>query len=499
MSDFVLSKKAIGHGAFWSILNQATGQVLGLLVFLITARYVPKEAFGTMGLCLLVTELFRNIWSDSIGISIEARANPSEREYNAAFVLIVIGGFVCAGLVALLADPIARLMGHREIAYALHWFALLPLVAGLSRTHETWLYKHLDFKSLALRSLCSFCVGGAVGIVMAVNGFGLLSLIAQQLVIACTSLAFLWVATEWRPSLDVHWTDIRSILRYSRHLSATAVSSMANNQSDVFFSSYYLGPAATGVYLAAKRILIAIIIMFSSSLGNVALPAMSAVVNDPERSASGFLKAVSMTSILSAAVFAGLAAMAPDFVQIIMGGKWADVAPIIAILAVNGYLSSISQYDFTVMMVKNKPHWITVLITVNALINVVMFMIVGPYGLIALATAYVIKNLAVFPVELGITLRLLKLKPWPYIAGLLPSIFCALAMAAVVTLAREHLVFLPCFVRIALLVPGGAVIYFALMAIFCRKAFQETASILLHMIKKDAVDNPVLQEEPSPP
>jgi lipopolysaccharide exporter len=130
---------------------------------------------------------------------------------------------------------------------------VLLLTGGLSRTHETWLMKHLQFKVLALRSLVAICIGGGVGIVMAVNGYGLLSLIAQQLITSVIGTVCLWLVTTWRPGFDTRWENIASLLRYSRHLSLAAVAAFADGQSDVFFSSWYLGPAATGVYNAAKR------------------------------------------------------------------------------------------------------------------------------------------------------------------------------------------------------------------------------------------------------
>ena len=218
-------------------------------------------------------------------------------------MVIAAGGFVSGAIVFLLASPITRLMHHADFGGTLRWISLLLLTGGLSRTHETWLMKHMQFRVLALRSLVSICIGGGIGIVMAVNGYGLLSLIAQQLITSVVSTACLWLATAWRPSFDTGWENITSLLRYSRHVSLMAVAAFANAQSDVFFSSWYLGPAMTGVYSAAKRLMIAVITIFSSGLNSVALPALAAVSRDPVRASSGFLKAVSMTTLLSAPLF----------------------------------------------------------------------------------------------------------------------------------------------------------------------------------------------------
>jgi O-antigen/teichoic acid export membrane protein len=482
-----LSKGAIGRAAVWSILNQSVGQILVLLGFLITARFVPKDAFGIMAVCIVVVEAFRQIWAESVGTSIAAKKDLTDRDYNAGFLIIAAGGLVSAIIVFLLAGPIARLMHHADIVGTLHWMSLLLLTGALSRTHEAWLVKHLQFKVLALRSLGSIFIGGGVGILMAVNGYGLLSLIAQQLVVAVVGTACLWLATAWRPSFDTGWENITSLLRYSRHVSLSAVASFANAQSDVFFSSYYLGPAMTGVYTAAKRILIAISIMFS--LNSVALPALAAVSKDSEGASRSFLKAVSLTTFLTAPLYAGLAVLSPDLIHILMGDKWADVAPVVSILAVNGYVSSLLQYSSNIMLVKNKPRWQTFITIVNALANVTLFMIVGRLGLIALALAYVAKNVVLAPLWIGAALYLLKMKPVAYLRQIAPPIIAALAMGIAVRLAQDYLFPPSSFLSLIVMVPGGAVIYFLTMLVIDRTAVREVVSMACHTVRKSDVSS----------
>jgi O-antigen/teichoic acid export membrane protein len=376
-----------------------------------------------------------------------------------------------AVIVFLLAGPIARLMHHGDIEGTLRWISLLLLTGGLSLTHEAWLMKHLQFKVLALRSLVSICIGGSIGIVMAVNGYGLLSLIAQQLITSVVGTACLWLATTWRPGFDTRWENIASLLRYSRHVSLAAVAAFANSQSDVFFSSYYLGPAMTGVYAAAKRILSATSLMFSSGLNS-------------ERASRSFLKAVSLTTFLAAPLYAGLAALSPDFIHLLMGDKWADVAPVISILAVNSYIASVSgYYNSNIMLVMGKPHWQMLIATVNALANVVLFMIVGRMGLIALAGAYVAKNVVFAPLSTGAALYLLKMKPGAYLMEIGPSIFAAMAMGVSVRLARDYLSCSP-FLSLIVMVPGGAVLYFLIMLVIDRKAASEMVSMVCHTVRK---------------
>jgi O-antigen/teichoic acid export membrane protein len=62
------SVKSLGRSALWSVLNQSLGQFLVFFVFLVTARFVSKEAFGLMAMAMLSIEFFRQILIESIAV-----------------------------------------------------------------------------------------------------------------------------------------------------------------------------------------------------------------------------------------------------------------------------------------------------------------------------------------------------------------------------------------------------------------------------------------------
>ena len=181
---------------------------------------------------------------------------------------------------------------------------LILLPAGLSKTHEVWLIKHLKFKLLAIRSIIAITIGGGVGIYMAMHGYGLNSLIAQQLITAALSGIFIWMTTNWRPKLEYSRSHVHDLFKFSKHLSFNAVIAFLGSQTDVFLTSYYLGSVTTGILNVAKRLLIALQAIASSSLHAISLPILSEC-KDTIHLKSGYLNAVRFTSALTIPLFCG--------------------------------------------------------------------------------------------------------------------------------------------------------------------------------------------------
>lgn len=476
---------AVGRGAIWSMVNSVSGQALSLIVFLVTARYVSKEAFGIMAVSLLTVEAFRQIVITSFGTALTAQKSPSDQDYNACFLLILISGIISAAGLFFLAGPVAHLLGHAEIEGTLKLICLILLTAGLSQTHEVWLSKHIQFKTLALRSVVSILVGGGLGIWMAVNGHGLNALIAQQIATAFTAVIFLWGATVWKPGLKTDKHNVVSLLRYSKYLFLSRATSFAGTQSDIFFSSYYLGAAATGTYNAAKRILLALSSTLSTALNAVALPAFAAFGHGNDGLGRGFLKAASLTSLLTAPLYFGLFVLSDDAIMILIGEKWLDAAPILSALVMSAYLTSVGQYNHNIFLVAGKPHWETILNIVYTVSNIALFIWLARYGAVWLAIAYSARSLVLYPLSLMPALHLLKMPLGSYLKEMAPSVIAATGMAtAVYFLKIGVLGDLHVFVRLAILVPAGAAVYAGLIFVFNRKLFAEILHIVSHIRHK---------------
>ena len=477
--------QSIGRGALWSFINQSFGQILVLIVFLVTARFVSKEDFGIMATAMLGVEIFRQLLAECVGKVLLSRRNVTDAEYSAGFVLLLLSGFIAGIIVFLMSQPIADIFGHPEIATALKWLSVLIFATGLTKIHEVWLSKHLKFKSLALRSVLSITIGGGIGIYMAMNGYGIYSLIAQQLITAVVGLIWLWSAASWRPSVRVKITDISGIAKQGKYLSLSAFAGFFSTQGDVVMASYYLGPAATGVYNAAKRIIAAVMQIITGGINNIALPVLSSFSHEAEQFQKAYLTGVSLSVVLCAPLYFGLAALSADFVQVLLGERWADVAPVLSVLAFVGFVRNASQYSSNILLIKEKAHLQTILSYADAALNIVLLIIFAPMGLLPLSIAIAIKTLVISPVTTRIALGLLGVKTGDYLKAVMPAILSAAVMAGAIWFARGHLDF-PAFVNLLILVPLGATIYAALMFVLARESVLSVVSHAKAGFKKNS-------------
>lgn len=441
-------------------------------MFLVTAAYVSKEDFGIMAASMLAVEFFRQIFIESMATTVYARRSPGNDDYDASFFIIATCGVASGLIVLFLAGPIANIFKHPEIETALQWMSIIIMTMGLSKTHEIWLTKHLKFKTLALRSIFSVAIGGGIGIYLAMNDYGLVSLVAQQIITSIINLIWLWSTTSWRPTLRVKAENALSLFREWKYLIVNSITALFSTQSDVFFSAYYLGPAATGVYNAAKRILAAVGMIMSGGINDVALPVLTAHSTDKEKLRESFLTCIFMVSSITAPLMAGLAILSPDLVQVLLGQKWIDTVPIISILAVSAFMAGMNMLSVNILLIEQKAHWQTIIGIISAFANVGLLMVFTSHGLNWLAIALLIRTMLFWPIILGLSLKLLSLSLAAFLGAILPSTIFATAMAAFLYLLDAQTSF-SSLVNLLVLVPAGAAAYVLLYFLFARNKFRQ--------------------------
>jgi O-antigen/teichoic acid export membrane protein len=144
-------------------------------------------------------------------------------------------------------------------------------------------------------------------------------------------------------------------------------------------------------------------------------------------------------------------------------------SPIMAILAVTGFLQSLGYYNHGVMLAKAKPHWQTALTLLYAVTNVAAFLLVSRYGLEAVALAFTVRTVVLYPISVGCAIRLLPIGWLDYARVTWPSIVCTAAMCAAVILVGRGLGDAADWERLLVLVPVGVCAYAIGLAIFGRK------------------------------
>lgn len=466
-----LQRKAV-QGVAWNAAGEWGRVLVAFLVFAALAHLLQPRAFGLVALGLALVGVAKLLTEQGLVDALIQRDDPEPGHHDTVFWTLLLAGALLAALVALAAPLLATLLRDEALAPVLRWLAPLFVLHALVAVQEAVLKRELDFRSLALRNMAGVVVGGGVALGLALGGYGVWALVAQQLAIGTTDALVLWGASPWRPGLRASTRHLRELWSFGAPVTLTNLLGYAREKSDDLIIGAVLGATALGYYVVAYRVLEALRDLLTGVVGKVAFPAMSRLQGDPAAVRTAYLDTVSWTSLAALPAFLGALAVAPTLLPVVYGATWTPSVPIVQVLLLAG-LAYVTLWPRPALLAMGKPRWELAVAALEAALTVTAFLVAVRWGLVAVAAGFVLSRLLTAPVVLGMLHRLTGLTPRDLAARLAPSLLASVPMALIVHAVGLRLPTLPGAAHLTVQVALGVALYAVLLRVVAPERLRE--------------------------
>lgn len=297
--------------------------VIQIVVLSILARLLTPSEFGVVGAALLVVAFSQLFSRLGVGQIVVQTKHLELRHTQTGFYLATAANLVMAGIVWLLAPWAAEFFGAEDVQPVLRALALLFPIRGVAIVAEAQVRRDLRFRLLATTETTSLALGYApVGIVAALNGFGVWALVAAQLAQATLQSAMLLLAHS--PSLRP-FPDRRTVQEFTGlggGFTAGSVANYAATQGDNVLVGHLLGPADLGLYGRAYQMMAMPANLFGDVLDVVLFPAMARVQDSRRTLGKAYRRGVAAVALVTAPASITLAALGEELVHVLLGPQW---------------------------------------------------------------------------------------------------------------------------------------------------------------------------------
>lgn len=456
----------VRSGIRWKLLSSLVVQVTRMLTTIVVARLVTPKEFGLAALVLVFSGLAVTVTDASLGAALVQRKSISEADRSTTFWTSVAVGLMLTLAFVGLSVPVARFYDAPEVEPLLALFSLTFLFNGLATTQASLLTRELRFRSLEQRVIVATLVSAPTGVAVAALGGGAWAIIVQTLTYSAVSVPLLWVASTWRPSLVYSIDSLRDLGGFGLKVLGGQLVRFVSSATDTILIGRHLGPASVGAYAAALSVTRLPLVRIVIPLQNIAFPAFSRMQADRRAVGEGWLRATSMVTFVVAPAMLGMMAVAPLFVEVVLGDHWMAAAPVVQALSWVTILSSLQQLGLvTVLLALDRSGMSLVLTLAMTAANVAAFVAGLPWGIVGVAIAYAVVVTLVAPISLLIVTHVAGCSWSAYVRHVVPPLVAAGVMAGFVLALR---LLTPSLghdaLRLIVLVATGVVVYLALSA-----------------------------------
>ena len=289
------------------------------------------------------------------------------------------------------APLIGQMFDDPGLSPVLVWLSITLPISSLQTVQRAILTKRMAFASLTLRSMVASVIGGVAGIVAAVLGMGVWSLVIQDVTGAAVNSITIWAVSGWRPGFSFSFAYFKSLSSFGVHVLGFKILEFFTRRSDDLLIGYYLGPVALGLYTVAYRLLRIMVNVTTNVIGAVAFPVFSGSRSNRKRSSGPITRQWGSPASSPFRPSSGLWSSPRNWFPCCSGtsgcrpcrscsSSWSDC-------------SKPALCAGVVMKALGKPSWRLAIAVLTTAVTVVGFLIVVRLGIVAVAESFAVVNL----------------------------------------------------------------------------------------------------------
>ena len=453
----------------WRAAANWSSQLVSWASFLLVVRLLSPADFGIAAMAVILWPYLRFLGEFGIAQTVITMRDLSEEQISQLNSVGLCLGFVCFGLGAALAKPLALFFRTPALApvVIVTCLGLIPL--GAKAGSEGLLAKDMRFRLLASFEAVLSVVSAIVTLVLAYKGMGYWALVLGNLA-GYTSRSLLVLMFRPHRYAVPHLNSIRKPLTFGWHVLVSMVAWSAYERLDNVTAGRVLGQAALGFYGLAWS-LANVPLEKLTSLVTTIVPSYLAAVQKEPAALRRYLR--TLTEALALSTFPttlGLALVARELVPFALGRKWEPMVPALEILAVYTTFRSVVALLPKMLTAMGNPRFV-MWNDLRALVILPCAFYVGSrWGITGIAWGWVVAYPLVALPLYWKTFRMVGMNAAEYLRALRPAAEGVVVMSLGVLALKWELRHsnLPTLLCLILEVVGGAILYAATLLLLHR-------------------------------
>ena len=428
MTDSVQNRMA--KGAIWMVLFKLVERSLGLISTLILARLLAPADFGVVAMALSFVFMAELLTAFGFDVALIQNQKASQAHYNSAWTGNALLGFAIMALMLILAAPIADFYRKPEVFWVVIALAFGPLISGFENIGVVAFRKELHFRREFIFQLTRKLIAFAVVVPLAFTLRNYWALVAGTLVSKLAGTVSSYLMHPYRPRLSL--AKLSELIGFSRWLLFNNVVGFFKERSSDFIIGRALGAGPLGIYNLSYELANLPSTELSAPINRALLPGFARMTTVEEVTIA-YATAVGVLALLALPAAAGLFAVTPYLIPVVLGSKWLDAVPLMEVLAFNGAMLLFHSSICTILIGRGFPSRITITNGLYVIILLALLIILIPRnGLPGAAYAAVLTSALCTPVYLYQMKSCLGIGVGVFAAAIYRPLISAALMAGIV-------------------------------------------------------------------
>ncbi len=480
-------KTNIISGLIWRFLERCGAQGISLVVSIILARILSPSEFGIVALVTAITNILMVFAESGLGQGLIQKKDANEEDFSTALIGNIFLAITLYTGVFIAAPVIAGFYSMSDLVLVIRVLGINILVGGMKGILHADIQRKMQFRKFFNATIIGTIISAFVGIFMAIRGMGVWALVFQQLTNSIIDTIFLWVASRYKFKWKFSFRRLKSLYKFSWKI-------LASHFLDQIYTNVYsliIGKVYTkedlSYYNKGNGFPYYITNNLNGSIQMVMFPALASIQDNKDRVKAAMRKSMRVSAFVVFPMLAGFAAVAAEFISILLTDKWLACVPYLRFACFMYALDPIHTSNLEAIKAMGRSDIYFKLEIKKKAIGILLLLAALPHGLYAMMIGRCLAGICAGFINAYPNKKILNYGIRDQIRDLLPSFLLSIAMSACiisVSIFWNFNIYIKLIVEIFL----GMLIYLA-GAVFFKIAILNDIWILLKEMRREPVNH----------
>lgn len=469
-------------GVSWSAIDNATQYGVSFLIGIVLARLLSPDDYGLIGIITVFITVCTALIDGGFTTALIRKKDATDDDYNTIFI-INLGMSVFLYLVMFFGAPwIASFFKRPELVSLTRVSSISMIIGAFALVQQTRLTKRIDFKTQTKITFVASVSSGVIGIVMALLGCGVWSLVIQQLTKYVLRTVLLWVFNRWTPTLKFSKRSAKDLFGFGwKMMVSDLLNSLWGELYQVVVAKYY-SPATLGQYSRAKQFSF----LFSSNLTKVVqrvtFPTLSHIQDDKERLTRAYRRIIKTTMFITATCMFFLGAISEPLIYCLIGPKWNEAARYLPLICVAGSLYPLHAINLNMLSVQGRSDVFLGLEIIKKIIGLGPLFVGAFVGIMPMLYTNLLAGFINYLLNSYYSGKLLGYSSWMQLKDVTPSY----GLACLIAVSVWFLKYLPLsyWIILPIQIVVGITVFFAACKFTKMREYEDAKELLVPIISK---------------
>lgn len=348
-----LKQKSI-DAVIWNLMDRYGNQIFSLIIGVVLARLLTPADYGLIGMISVFFALAQVFINSGFGAAYIQKNDANETDASTIFFFNIFISTSLYFVLWFIAPLIASFYNQELLINLTRVAAIVLIINSFGMMQITKLKKEVNFKRKSIISLISTIISGVIGIVAALNNFGVWSLVMQQITKSLTNVLGLWIFYHWKPQLVFSVNSLREMFSFSMWILLSNIIRTIFENIYILTIGKFFPIVQLGFYTKAKAYQRVASQQPSAAISMVSFPVFSKLQGDKVALKNSMRKFMQHTLFFIAPISAILIVIAKPLILLLLTEKWLPMVSYFQLLLVVGFLYPIHLMNVQLLTAQGK-------------------------------------------------------------------------------------------------------------------------------------------------